>query len=98
MITRRRILITTGITLLASPFSSIAQTQKKMPRVGYLSVATAERDKEWLNAFRQGLKDLGYTEGKNIAIEARHAAGYTERLLPLAMELVKLKIDIFVVY
>jgi putative ABC transport system substrate-binding protein len=69
-----------------------------MPRVGYLSVATAERDKEWLNAFRQGLKDLGYMEGKNIAIEVRHAAGYIDRLAPLALELAKLKTDIFVVY
>jgi putative ABC transport system substrate-binding protein len=98
MITRRRILITTGITLLASPFSSIAQAQKKMPRVGYLSVATAERDKEWLNAFRQGLKDLGYIEGRNIAVDVRHAAGYIERLAPLAVELAKLKPDVFVVY
>jgi len=98
MITRRRILITTGITLLASHFSSMAQAQKKIPRIGYLSVATPERDKEWLNAFRQGLKDLGYVEGRNIAIEVRHAAGYSERLFPLARELAKLKIDVFVVY
>ena len=99
MITRRELLVALGAGTLTSPFTSLAQLHdKKMPRVGYLSVATAERDKEWLNAFRQGLKDLGYIEGKNIAIEARHAAGYTERLLPLAMELVKLKIDIFVVY
>jgi putative ABC transport system substrate-binding protein len=69
-----------------------------MPRIGYLSVASAERDKEWLNALRSGLKDLGYTEGKNIAIEVRHAAGYIDRLQPLGRELAKLKVDVFVVY
>ncbi|MEO8442964.1 MAG: ABC transporter substrate-binding protein, partial [Betaproteobacteria bacterium] len=86
-------------TLLAAPLAASAQSHmNKIPRIGYLSVATAERDKDWLTALRQGMKDLGYIEGKNIAIEVRHAAGYTEQLLPLAMELVTLKIDIFVVY
>ena len=99
MITRRELLVALGAGTLTSPFTSIAQLHdKKMPRVGYLSVATSERDKEWLNAFRQGLKDLGYVEGRNIAIEVRHAAGYSERLFPLARELAKLKIDVFVVY
>jgi putative ABC transport system substrate-binding protein len=99
MITRRELLITLGVGALTAPFASIAQLHdKKMPRIGYLSVGTVERDKDWLIAFRQGLKDLGYVEGKNIAIEVRHAAGYSERLFPLAVELAKLKIDIFVVY
>jgi len=99
MINRRQLLLTLGAGALTAPFASLAQLHdKKMPRIGYLSVATAERDKEWLNALRQGLRDLGYVEGRNIAIEVRHAAGYTERLLPLAKELVKLKIDIFAVY
>jgi putative ABC transport system substrate-binding protein len=69
-----------------------------MPRIGYLSVATAERDKEWLNAFRQGLKELGYVEGRNIAVDVRHAAGYPDRLERLAAELVQNKIDVFVAY
>ncbi len=99
MINRRQLLLTLGAGALIAPFASAAEMHdKKMPRIGYLSVATAERDKEWLNAFRQGLKDLGYIEGKNIAIEVRHAAGYIERLAPLAVELAQSKIDIFVVY
>ena len=86
MINRRQLLLTLGAGALVAPFASAVELHdKKMPRIGYLSVATAERDMEWLNAFRQGLKHLGYTAGKNIAIEVRHAAGYTERLLPLAM-------------
>ena len=99
MISRRKLIFAfSASALTASIASAAALHDKKLPRIGYLSVATAERDKEWLNALRQGLRDLGYVEGRNIAIEVRHAAGYTERLLPLAMELVKLKIDIFVVY
>ena len=99
MINRRQLLLTLGAGALIAPFASAVELHdKKMPRIGYLSVTTAERDKEWLNSFRQGLKDLGYIEGKNIAIEVRHAAGYRERLAPLALELAKLKIDVFVVY
>lgn len=99
MISRRTLLLGFGAGALISPLASIAQLHdKKMPRIGYLSVATAERDKEWLNALRLGLKDLGYVEGKNIAIEVRHAAGYIEKLAPLAVELAQLKIDVFVVY
>ena len=96
---RRKLLIAIGAGAMAAPMRLFAQLHdKKMPRVGYLSVATAERDKEWLNAFRQGLKDLGHIEGKNIAIEVRHAAGYVNKLAPLALELAKLKTDVFVVY
>ena len=88
-----------GAIALAAPFASAIELHdKKMPRIGYLSIATAERDSDWLGAFRQGLKELGYIEGKNIAIDVRHAAGYIERLAPLAVELAKLKIDVFVVY
>jgi putative ABC transport system substrate-binding protein len=69
-----------------------------MPRIGYLSVTTEESDREWLAAFRDGLKELGYVEGKNIAIETRHAGRYSEKLAALAAELAQTKIDVFVVY
>jgi putative ABC transport system substrate-binding protein len=82
------LLIAIGAGAMAAPMRLFAHcTIKKCRASDILSVATAERDKEWLNAFRQGLKDLGYIEGKNIAIEGRHAAGYSERLAPLALEL-----------
>jgi putative ABC transport system substrate-binding protein len=99
MIKRRTLLIACGAGALIAPLASLAQLHdKKMPRIGYLSVASAERDGDWLNALRAGLKDLGYTEGKNVAIEVRHAAGHIDRLAPLAVELAQLKIDVFVVY
>ena len=99
MISRRKLMIALGASALATTFAFAAELHdKKMPRIGYLSVASADRDREWLNAFRDGLKELGYVEGKNIAIEVRHAEGYIDRLEPLAVELAKLKVDVFVVY
>ena len=96
---RRKLLLTLGAGALTAPFASLAQLHdKKMPRVGYLSVAAADRDKEWLGAFRQGLKEHGYIEGRNIAVDVRHAAGYPDRLERLAAELVQNKVDVFVVY
>ena len=98
MISRRRILISAGAALLASALASFAQMPRKIPRVGYLSVGTADRDKEWLSAFRQGLKELGYVEEVNIVVDVRHAAGYPDRLRRLAAELVQNKVDVFVAY
>jgi ABC-type uncharacterized transport system substrate-binding protein len=73
-----------------------AQQTGKIPRIGYLLAAgspeTPRRD-----AFRQGLRDLGYVEDKNIIIEWREAEGRLDRLDELAAELVRLKVDVFVV-
>ena len=96
---RRKLILGLAASTLVMPFRAFAQLHdKKLPRIGYLSVASAERDREWLKAFREGLKELGYVEGRNIVVETRHAAGHIERLAALAVELVSVKIDIFVVY
>lgn len=77
---------------------SFAETQQgKIPQIGFLSGASAENDKRRLAAFHQGLRELGYREGKNIAIEYRHAAGKFEALSDLAAELVRLNVDVIVV-
>jgi putative ABC transport system substrate-binding protein len=68
-----------------------AQPPEKVARIGYLS-AVATRNE----GFRQGLRDLGYAEGKNIFIEWRSAQGKLDRLPTLAAELVRLKVDIIV--
>jgi putative ABC transport system substrate-binding protein len=86
------------LTLLAGLLAAEAQPQGKMHRIGYLSLQRAEGDKSWVAAFRQGFRDLGYVEGKNIVIEQRHAAGRPERLPELASELLGLKVDVLVVY
>ena len=99
MISRRKLLTAFGASVVTVPIASFAQQRnRKIPRIGYLSVTTAEADRDWVIAFRQGLKELGYVEGENIAIETRHADRYPEKLLALAAELAQIKIDVFVVY
>jgi len=84
--------------LLATPLAAEAQSAGKVQRIGYLSLQRAEGDKTWVAAFRQGLRELGYVEGQNVVIEQRHAAGRSDRLPELASELVRLKVDVLVVY
>jgi ABC-type uncharacterized transport system substrate-binding protein len=90
----------TGLALCAMLFAlSVnieAQQPKKVPRIGFLTAASASSQALRLEAFRQGLKDLGYFEGKNIAIEYRFAEGKFDRVANLAAELVHLKVDIIV--
>jgi putative ABC transport system substrate-binding protein len=83
---------------LAFPPGAGAREARKVARIGYLSQTSAENDKNYVAAFQQGLKELGYLEGKNIIIEQRYAAGRTERLPGLAAELVRLNVDVFVVF
>ena len=65
-----------------------------MPRIGYLSSGSPSTNPDFREAFRQGLQDLGYVEGKNIVIEYKWAEGKLERMPELAEELVQLKVDI----
>jgi putative tryptophan/tyrosine transport system substrate-binding protein len=73
-----------------------AQQSKKVPRIGYLANSTASAQAARREAFRQGLRDLGYVEGQNIVIEYRYAEGKSDRLPDLATELVHLKVDVIV--
>ena len=82
--------------LFALGFPAQAQQPKKIPRIGYLSAATPSAMLDRTQAFRQGLRELGYIEGKNIVIEWRYADGKLDRLTPLADELVGLKVDAIV--
>src|ERR1041384_7898653 len=87
-------LVLGGIVLLS--FSAEAQQQKKIPRIGYLTVSSLSSNIDRVNAFRQGLRDLGYIEGQSIVIEWRSAEGKAERQGQLAAELVSLKVDVIV--
>src|SRR5262249_58866897 len=69
----------------------------KVPRIGYLSNADAATDSERAGGIRLALRELGYIEGQNIAIEYRYAEGKVDRAPELAAELVRLKVDIIVV-
>src|SRR4029077_14425258 len=75
------------------PSVSAAQQPKKIPRIGFLSPTS---DDSRVEAFRQGLRELGYQEGQNIIIEYRWAEGRFEQLPELAVELVRLKVDMVV--
>jgi len=81
--------------LLALCSSVEAQQAKKVPRIGILSPLSSSAD-DLLDAFRQGLRELGYVEGRNIVIEYRSAEGRNDRLPELAAELVRLKVDVLV--
>lgn len=73
-----------------------AQQPKKVPVIGYLSVLSPSSDSARIEAFRQGLRELGYVEGQSIIIEPRYAEGKLNRLPDLAGELVRLKVDVIV--
>jgi putative ABC transport system substrate-binding protein len=92
---RRAFLAIIAGGLLAAPLAAEAQQAGKIIRIGYLSfnLATSPHLRE---AFRQGLRDLGYVEGRNLVIEYRSAEGKRERLPALVTELVTLKVDVIV--
>jgi putative ABC transport system substrate-binding protein len=85
-----------GLTILVAP-PAVEAEEPRMARVGMLSLASPESMRDLLGAFRQGMRDLGYEEGKNLTIEVRYAAGRAERLPGLAAELVDLKVAVIVV-
>jgi len=84
------------LLLIASPIS--AQQTKKIPRIGFLSPFAAGNFPARMDGFRQGLRDVGYVEGKNLVIEYRYADGKLDALPKLAAELVSLKIDLLVTH
>jgi putative ABC transport system substrate-binding protein len=88
--------ITLAILILACAHLAQAQQAKKVPRIGFLSAASPASLTARAEAFRQGLRELGYVEGKNIVIEYRYAEGKLDRLPALAAELVRLNVDVIV--
>ena len=93
---RRAFLATLTGGLLAAPLAAEAQPPSKVPRIGFLATNSPAEYPDLLEAFRQGLRDLGYVEGQNIAIEYRWAEGRVERFSDFAVELVGLKVDVIV--
>ena len=94
--TRLLCTIALALGILAGPLAAGAQQPAKVPRIGLLSPHSPSDTALWHQAFRQGLHDLGWVEGKNISIEYRYAEGRTDRLPDLAADLVRLKADIIV--
>src|SRR5215510_10760582 len=92
------LMLTLAFAILAVPLPPLAQPPAKVPRIGVLWLGGASSDRYLhLDAFRQGLRELGWVEGQNIAIEARYAEGEPARFAVLAAEFVRLKVDVIVV-
>ena len=95
----RKVLWLLAVVLFAYAHAAEAQQPAKtIPRIGYVSgTGDVSNQGPYVEALRQGLRDLGYVEGKNIAIEYRGAEGKLERFPNLVNELVQLKVDVLVV-
>ena len=85
-----------GAIFLSLSFPCEAQQPAKIPRIGYLTAASLSAMAYRTDAFRQGLRDLGYLEGKNIVVELRSSEGKPDRLPALVAELVRFKVDVIV--
>jgi putative ABC transport system substrate-binding protein len=88
--------LTVGAVFLALSFPMQAQQPTKVPRIGFLIAVSPSAVSARNEAFRQGLRELGYVEGKSIVIEWRYAEGKPDRLPSLVAELVRLKVDVIV--
>jgi putative tryptophan/tyrosine transport system substrate-binding protein len=84
------------LAILVAPLTATAQQPAPLPRIGYLSATPPAANAGRLEAFRQGLRALGYVEGHNMVIESRYAEGQLERLPELAAELVRLPVALIV--
>jgi ABC-type uncharacterized transport system substrate-binding protein len=98
MVSRRQLVIALGSAVLAAPPTLFAQQQQaKAPRIGFLHPAVPQNNTSpFLEDFRDGLRKLGYVEGKNLQLEIRWGEGKLERLPALAAELVRLNVDVIV--
>ncbi len=94
MATRRNFLLALGAGALTAPLASFAQNQPKVWQIGFLAADSASTG--LYDSFRQGMRDLGYIEGKTCVIRARFAEGKYERLPGLGEELVRSKVDVIV--
>jgi putative ABC transport system substrate-binding protein len=86
--------IALALSFVAAPLAVDAQQGQKTPRIGFLSPGNATSSPT--DAFRQGLRELGYAEGQNLVVEYRWADGHTARLPALAAELVQLRVEVLV--
>jgi ABC-type uncharacterized transport system substrate-binding protein len=93
---RREFITLLGGAAAAWPLAAWAQQPGKLPTIGVLGVATASAWSDWVSSFVQRLRELGWIEGRTVAIEYRWAGGRSERFAEIAAEFVRLKVDIIV--
>src|SRR5438093_11959727 len=90
-------IVTLILSLLTAPLTSTAQQAAKVPRLGLLIHGSSSAFAPRIEAFRHGLRDLGYVEGRTITIEYRFAEGQADRLPALVAELIRLPVDVMVI-
>jgi putative ABC transport system substrate-binding protein len=95
---RREFISLIGGAAVAWPLAARAQQAGKLPTIGFLGANTPASQSQWTAAFVQRLRDLGWIEGRTVAIEYRWAEGRSERLAEIAAEFVRLKVDIVVTW
>jgi putative ABC transport system substrate-binding protein len=95
---RRREFITLIGGAAAWPLTAPAQQPVKLPTIGFLGATTLLAESQRLAAFVQRLRELGWIEGRNVAIEIRWAEGRTERFAEIAAEFVRLKVDVILTH
>jgi len=88
--------ILVGAAVIACPLAANAQQSTKTPRIGFLGNSTPALEANLIGPFRDGLRELGYEDGRNIVIEYRWAEGKYERLPILIAELLAAKVDVIV--
>src|SRR4051794_32615334 len=93
---RREFIPLLGGAALAWPLAADAQQTGKLPTVGFLVPNTRSAASEWIDAFAARLRELGWIEGRTIAIEYRWVEGHTERFAEIAAEFVKLNVNVIV--
>jgi len=93
---RREFIALLGGAAAAWPLTARAQQGGKLPTIGFLNGATASAAGQWVAAFKERLRELGWIEGRTVAIEVRWAEGRTERFAEIASEFVRLKVDVIV--
>jgi len=96
MVNRRKILVALGAGLFTAPLAAGAQPTGKVYRIGFIATAPRNEIEHLIKALDEGLRELGYVEGRNVVFERRFADGKQERLAALAVELVQSKVDIIV--
>jgi putative tryptophan/tyrosine transport system substrate-binding protein len=95
---KRRAFISLLGGVAAWPLAARAQQPAKLPTIGFMGAANSSSYGQWVAAFVQRLRELGWIEGRTVAIEVRWAEGHTERLAEIAAEFVRLKVDVIVTH
>src|SRR5262249_48244194 len=93
---RREFIALLGSSVAGWPIAARAQQAAKLPIIGFLGSTSASHQSQWIAAFVQRLRELGWIDGRTARIEVRWAEGRTERFAEIAAEFVRLKVDIIV--